>query len=93
MEQVVSEYRQTLLPALQIILGEREPYEGCQVRPFEDYVAAIQDSAAMNFARWPAGNVTGYYTGSGKNFDASCKYLLSWMKKRVAYMSKNWAVE
>ena len=93
MEQVVSEYRQTLLPALQIILGEREPCEGCQVRPFEDYVAAIQDSAAMNFARWPAGNVTGYYTGSGKNFDASCKYLLSWMKKRVAYMSKNWPVE
>ena len=93
MALVEREYRETLLPALQIILGERAPYEGCKVQPFGDYVAAIEASAAMNFARWPAGNVSGYYTGSGRNFEASCKYLLSWMQKRVAYLSKNWAPE
>ena len=93
MALVEREYRETLLPALQIILGERAPYEGCKVQPFGDYVAAIEASAAMNFARWPAGNVSGYYTGSGRNFEAACKYLLSWMQKRVAYLSKNWAPE
>ena len=76
--------------ALQVITGKAEAPEGCYVKSFDEYVAAIEDSAAMNFARWPAGNVKGYYTGSGRNFKDSCKYLLNWMTKRLNYMDKTY---
>lgn len=85
-----SEYNAHMRLALQIITGKAEAPEGSYVKSFDEYVAAIEDSAAMNFARWPAGNVKGYYTGSGRNFKDSCKYLLNWMTKRLAYMDKTY---
>lgn len=85
-----SEYNAHMRLALQVITGKAEAPEGCYVKSFDEYVAAIEDSAAMNFSRWPAGNVKGYYTGSGRNFKDSCKYLLNWMTKRLNYMDKTY---
>lgn len=89
-EALKNEYNAHMRLALQVITGKAEAPEGCYVKSFDEYVAAIEDSAAMNFARWPAGNVKGYYTGSGRNFKDSCKYLLNWMTKRLNYMDKTY---
>lgn len=87
-ELLYEEYVNIMRPALSILTGQSEAPSGSYLKSFADYKAAISDSAAMNFARWPAGNVHGYYTGSGTNFEASCTYLLNWMTKRMNAMDE-----
>lgn len=91
--EVKATYHSVMLPAIEVLLGLREPQPDSFIKSIDDYVAEINASATMNFTRWNPANVTGYYTGSGKNFDASVKYLRSFITKRMEFLSKEWAVD
>lgn len=93
MAEVAAAYHDDLAPAIRILLGEAEPSGGSQLQSIDAYVAAMDASARMNFVRWPAANVKGYYTGSGKNFDASVKYLRNFIAKRLAFLDTQWPEE
>lgn len=90
MAEVAAAYHDDLAPAIRILLGETEPSVDSPLQSIDAYVAAMDASARMNFVRWPAANVKGYYTGSGKNFDASVKYLRSFITKRFAFLDTQW---
>lgn len=90
MAEVAAAYHDDLAPAIRILLGETEPSGDSPLQSIDAYVAAMDASARMNFVRWPAANVKGYYTGSGKNFDASVKYLRSFITKRFAFLDTQW---
>lgn len=93
MAEVAAAYHDDLAPAIRILLGETEPSGDSPLQSIDAYVAAMDASARMNFVRWPAANVKGYYTGSGKNFDASVKYLRSFITKRFAFLDTQWPEE
>jgi len=93
MAEVAAAYHDDLVPAIRILLGETEPSGDSSLQSIDAYVAAMDASARMNFVRWPAANVKGYYTGSGKNFDASVKYLRSFITKRFAFLDTQWPEE
>lgn len=93
MAEVAAAYHDDLAPAIRILLGETEPSGDSSLQSIDAYVAAMDASARMNFVRWPAANVKGYYTGSGKNFDASVKYLRSFITKRFAFLDTQWPEE
>ena len=93
MNRVRRDYWERLEPAVRILLGEAEPPEGSRLRSFDEYAAAIADSAAMNFARWPEKNITGYYEGSGTTHEKSVAYLKKFITRRREAMSALWPKE
>lgn len=89
MESVSEQWRNSLRPALAVVLGEEPAGENCSVRPMEEYVSRLKDSAAMNQARW--GQTTRAYSSAGKTFDSGTAYLERWLRNRVAYMDGRYA--
>ena len=90
MTVVRQRWRDGLRPAVEVLLGLREPENGCPVRPFEAYRDTIAASAEMNARRWPPENVTGYNKHSGKTFDASAAWLRQFIEKRYAFLCEYW---
>lgn len=93
MSVVRRDYWSRLVPAVRILLGEAKPPEGSTLKTFDAYAEAIADSAAMNFARWPEGGVSGYYTGSGDTHEKSVAYLKEFITRRLSAMSAVWPEE
>lgn len=93
MAEVAAAYHADFAPAIRILLGEAEPSGDSQLQSIDAYVAAMDASARMNFVRWPAAIIKGYYNGSGKNFDASVKYLRNFITKRLAFLDTQWPEE
>lgn len=90
MSAVRQDFWDRLVPAAQILLGQREAPEGCALKTFDEYAAAIEASSAMNFSRWPAGSIHGFYSASGKTHEKSLAYLKDFITRRLAFMMQNW---
>ena len=93
MAEVADAYHTDLAPAIRILLGEAEPSGNSQLQSIDAYVADMDASARMNFVRWRAANVKGYYTGSGQSFDASVQYLRDFIAQRLAFLDTQWPEE
>ena len=81
------------VPAVEILLGRREPPAGSALQPLAQYIEDIRSSAEMNFTRWPAGIVLQLDPRSGKNFDDAAKYVVSWVEQRFDMMVREWRVQ
>ena len=88
MERVREAWAGRFYPAAAVLLGEREAGKDCVIRPLEEYIERIRDSAGMNYYRWGASNTTD--PDAGKNFENACIYLREWITKRTAYMKDNY---
>ena len=76
---------------VRIILGEEKDHSGI-LRSLDEYGAAIADSAAMNYARYPA---MAYGTGivqTGKNPEENIEYLRTFIRGRREYLEDVWFV-
>ncbi len=88
-EKVVQVYKEKFRPALAVLIGE-EGAGGQIIRRMEDYAAAIDASAGMNFVRFRPQNVSGIYSRSGKTHESSLEYLYSWVRERVKAMDQDY---
>lgn len=84
-------YWERLRPACDILLGERAPDEGSCIRPLDAYQSAIANSAAMNYARWPAAGSAATVGGqSGKTFEGGVAILRKFVVDRLTFLDTYW---
>ena len=83
-------YAERYVPALAILLGEKERQEGDALRSLEDYRAEIEPSVRMNFTFWNSYGITQIVKYSGRTFDASYEYLLWFLENRRIALNSNW---
>ena len=83
-------YAERYLPALALLLGEREPAAGDALRPLAEYRAEIEPSVRMNFTYWNSFSVKQIVKYSGQSFDTSYDYLLRFLQNRREAMNNNW---
>ena len=86
-QEVKRVYREQFRPALALLLGEREDANAVMTS-LEEYEARISASTRMNFSRWDAEKVTGYYEFSGDTPSAARDFLFKWIRERVKYLDK-----
>ena len=84
MERVRKTWRERFRPAAAVLLGEQKPAEGSVIRPLDDYIAGIRNSAEMNYVRWGVGKNTD--EKAGKSFENATAYLKNWIMRRTAFM-------
>ena len=79
------------LPALRILLGEAEDPQG-QLLSLEQYSDAVEQSAAMNFTRWPM--LTSYgpknTRRTGLTFEENISFLTRTIRARRDYLDSKW---
>ena len=85
-------WRTVFRPAAAVLLGEVPAEPGSIIRPFDEYRARIEASAAMNFKRWGTNDQATAYEAGG-NFNNATKYLKRWIKDRTVWMDANYGTE
>lgn len=85
-------YQDCYAPALEVLLGKREPQAGCAVRTLQAYREEIAASAAMNYIRWNSFAVTQIFRHSGQTFDASVEGLERFLTQRYDALAVSMAV-
>jgi len=83
-------YAERYLPALALLLGERERQEGDALRSLADYREEIEPSVRMNFTYWNSFTIKQIAKYSGQTFDASYAYLEKFIIERRDTLIKNW---
>ena len=86
-------YDEVFLPAVEVLLGKREPAAGSGLKSIERYRAEISDSAAMNFVRWSAPSIPDVDARSGLTFDDAVDYVKNWVEVRSGMMTECWLLE
>ena len=86
-------YAERYLPALALLLGEREREEGDALRSLADYRAEIEPSVQMNFTYWNSFAVMQIVKYSGQSFEASYDYLVRFIENRRVAVNKSWLGE
>ncbi|MCR5567264.1 MAG: CotH kinase family protein [Clostridiales bacterium] len=79
-------------PAIDLLLGTAEAGPDSVLRPLDEYVEAIRDSAAMNYVKWHMIS-DGAFKAAGTSLDSSIRNLRAWMTKRAAWMDKTYYSE
>ena len=92
LEAVKNMWAERYCPALGILLGEEVDPEG-RIKSIDEYAAEIEDSANMNFVRWPIHYSNTNAAHTGKSFSANIEYLKDFIAKRRTYLNKVWAIE
>ncbi len=83
-------YEERYLPAIALLLGERERQPGEALRSLKDYRAEIEPSVRMNFTYWNSFAILGIVKYSGQTFAASYDYLERFIRLRRDTVNKNW---
>ena len=83
-----SDYR----PALETLLGLREPREGYHLTSIDSYAAEIAASAQMNGAVWRVNSEKGFETKSGTDFEKAVVFLKDYLMKRMVFLNTEWAM-
>lgn len=76
-------------PACRILLGLEKDETG-QLLSIDEYAALIEDSAQMNFVRWPMKQSSDNIAKCGKTFSANIKYLKDFLQKRYTWLDNEW---
>ena len=77
--------------AMRILLGE-ETDESGKILSIQQYAAAIEKSAAMNFILWPMKQSSENIANCGKTFKANIEYLTNYVQKRYEFLEKEWGL-
>lgn len=88
--RVTELYEERYVPAIALLLGEREREEGDALRSLKDYRAEIEPSVRMNFTYWNSYAILAIVKYSGRTFDASYEYLERFIGLRREALNKNW---
>ena len=83
-------YGSELRPMLEVLTGACEPWEGCAVRPLEEYADELAASAEMNFARWRIFNSPSRAIQTGEDYEENIAYLRAWIEARAAFLDSAW---
>lgn len=86
---VKESWREKYVPAIKIVLGEGKDENG-KLLSIEEYGAQIEQSAAMNFIRWPMKQSSENIANTGKTFSANLKYLTDYIQKRFDFLNEEW---
>ena len=85
----IKAYRETYVPALDILLGNRPAGNG-RLRSLNDYAGELEASAAMNFTRWPIFNSPNWQVETGIDYPANIAYLKGFIEGRMAFLAESW---
>ena len=85
-------YQESYRPALEVLLGIREPLPGSPLQSLEGYYQEIAPSANMNFTRWNSFAVQGIYKHSGQTFEAAYQNLGIFLQKRMDTLNADYAL-
>ena len=88
-ESVCAIWQTRYAPALRVVLG-REKDETGKLKSIEEYAAAIEKSAAMNFILWPMRQSSENIARCGKTFKANIEYLTNFISKRYDFLESEW---
>lgn len=83
-------YEEEVYPALEILMGRKKAPEGSALKSLDEYKAAIEDSAAMNYTRWTSKGRGNVYPASGQTFEDSYAYLKNWIEIRSDLLFNEW---
>ena len=83
-------YDEVFLPAAEVLAGRREPKAGSPLKTVAAYQDEIRDSAAMNFTRWTAKAIPDVWDKSGRTFEDSGAFVISWIDQRLDMMTEKW---
>lgn len=75
-------------PILAAMLGESSE----TVTSIDDYAKLLNDTAAMNFKRWPVFNAKGRDIKTGENYQENIDYVKNFLTQRMAFLDETWAV-
>lgn len=78
------------MPAVEILLGQRDPQADSFLRSIDDYRREISASAAMNFTRWNPRLIPEQYEPSGRTFKDANVFLKDWITRRIVAMNEQW---
>ncbi len=81
-------YGQVYRPILETLLGRAESRDG--LLSLDGYVELIEDSAAMNFKRWPVFNIPARPVKTGADYPENIQYLRNFLEKRVDFLDEAW---
>lgn len=90
-QRVYELYQERIVPAVEVLMGTREPTPGMSLRSVDDYAAEIEASAAMNFRRNLISNIKGYNANSGTSHDASVDYIKYFLRMRSGALDELYA--
>ncbi len=92
-ERVRQIYREVYLPALEILLGQRQDPTGT-LRSLDEYAAEVAASAALENVRW---QFTVYrpsnYGGTGDTPEETIAFLRDYISRRMAFLNAQWLEE
>ncbi len=90
-QALVKRYHETFVPALEILLGRREESE--TLKSIDSYAAAISDSVAMDYVRYPTLKAKNNKIQTGTNLEENVAYLKNFISERMKYLSGEWKAE
>ena len=86
-------FEEVFLPAAEVLAGRREPAAGSPLKPVSAYQDEIRESAAMNFALWSPRSIQDVWDGSGRTFEDSGAFVISWIDQRLDLMNEKWLLK
>ena len=90
--EVKAEYQRSFVPALEVLLGEREDATG-NLQSIQAYADEIITCAAMNFIRWPVFNAKARVVKTGATYQENIDYLVRFFQGRLAFLNEQWQTE
>ncbi len=91
-QAAVQRYAEAFSPAIEILLGLRTD-ESETLLSIDDYVRQIEQTATMNFTRFPIPKNTSAVAKTGWTFEENIDYLKNFLEKRYAFLSEQWMGE
>ncbi len=90
-QAAIAAYHESFVPALNVLLGNDPPVSN--LRSLKEYADEIEDSAAMNFIRWPIFNSPFWEVETGKNYAENIEYIRAFFEGRMAFLAESWPKE
>lgn len=91
-EAMTQRYHDVFQKAINILLGTETDETG-KLLSIDAYVEKIQESADMNFARWPIMKNSSTVAQTGNTFEKNITYLKSFLEERKSFLDELWLGE
>ncbi len=88
-EAVVAAYHRDFVPALRVLLGQKEDASG-RLKSLQGYADDMWDCAAMNFVRWPVFNIKARSVRTGADYQENIDFLVDFLEKRMVFLEEEW---
>ena len=88
---VVKRYHEVFVPALEILLGQRE--ESDTLKSLDTYAAAVEKSVAMEYVLYPQLRWKQGLIQTGMNLEENIAYLKNYITLRMAFLNETWQTD